>query len=325
LIINRSDTAGFTFGNSVSGAGKVSVTGTGTVTFTGANTYAGTTTVSAGTLVIGKVGALPTGGSVVNNSVLSIQAGSSLTPINPATITGTGTIAIGTATTSGYLSLGSTTGAQTTTTASSITFGTASTLNINNNTVVINYSAGNDPATAIRAALTTGYNGDTWTGTGIDSGNAAASPGLYAVGYSDGARDAGGPTTSTQVEIKTTLAGDANLDGHVNFADLLVVAQNYNKSIDTAGNPVDWADGDFNYDNKVNFADLLLISQNYSKTLSAGQLAQLPGSFAADWNLALAEVQAAQTNNVPEPATTALLALAAGTLLARRRRSAKNS
>jgi fibronectin-binding autotransporter adhesin len=322
LIINRSDTAGFTFANSISGAGNVSVTGAGTVTFTGANTYGGSTTVSAGTLVIGKVGALPLGGSVVNSSALSIQAGSNTTPINPATITGAGTIAIGTATTPGYLSLGSTTGAQTTTTASSITFGTSSALNINNNTVAINYSsAATDPAAQIRAAIASAYSNDSWTGVGITSGNAAANPGLYAVGYADGNVDAGTPAAANQILIENTLAGDANLDGTVNFADLLVVAQNFNHTLDTHGNPLDWADGDFNYDGQVNFADLLLVAQNFNKRLSAGQLEQLPGSFAADWNLALAELQATQSNNVPEPAMVSLLAAGAVGLLARRRRA----
>jgi hypothetical protein len=121
------------------------------------------------------------------------------------------------------------------------------------------------------------------------------------------------------VLVKYTLAGDANLDGAVNFADLLVVAQNFNHTLDTHGNPIDWADGDFNYDGQVNFADLLLVAQNFNKSLSAGQLDQLPGSFAADWQLAQAEIQAGESNNVPEPATFSLVAAAAAGLLLRRR------
>ena len=100
----------------------------------------------------------------------------------------------------------------------------------------------------------------------------------------------------------------------------LVVAQNFNHTLDTHGNPIDWADGDFNYDGKVNFADLLLVAQNFNRTLSAGQLEQLPGSFSAAWNLALADVQQTNTNNVPEPASAALLAASAGLLLRRRKR-----
>ena len=60
-----------------------------------------------------------------------------------------------------------------------------------------------------------------------------------------------------------TFAGDANLDGHVGFADLLLLAQHYGKT-DNAN----WDQGDFNYDGKVNFADLLLLAQNYGKSLA---------------------------------------------------------
>jgi hypothetical protein len=145
-------------------------------------------------------------------------------------------------------------------------------------------------------------------------------PGRYAIGYADGNTDQGTAAGPNQVLVEYTLAGDANLDGTVNFADLLVVAQNFNHTHDTHGNPIDWADGDFNYDGVVNFADLLLVAQNFNKKLSAGQLEQLPGSFDAEWNLALAEVQASETNNVPEPPALALLCITACGLFARRRR-----
>jgi sugar lactone lactonase YvrE len=124
---------------------------------------------------------------------------------------------------------------------------------------------GTDPAASVREYLYYGYKGDTWTGVGINSSTAASDPGVYAVGYDDGNVDKGGTATSGNVVIAFTLAGDANLDRHVNFADLLVVAQNFNHTLDTRGNPIDWADGDFNYDGNVNFTDLLLVSQNFNK------------------------------------------------------------
>jgi hypothetical protein len=63
---------------------------------------------------------------------------------------------------------------------------------------------------------------------------------------------------SHTILAKYALNGDANLDGQVNFADLLLLAQNYGK---TSAN---WDQGDFNYDGKVGFDDLLLLAQNYT-------------------------------------------------------------
>ena len=59
------------------------------------------------------------------------------------------------------------------------------------------------------------------------------------------------------------LAGDANHDGIVNFADLLLLAQNYGKSNSTFGQ------GDFTYDGAVGFADLLILAQHYGRSLPA--------------------------------------------------------
>ena len=57
------------------------------------------------------------------------------------------------------------------------------------------------------------------------------------------------------------LAGDANRDRSVGFADLVVLAQNYGAS----GQP--FSKGDFNYDGTVNFADLVLLAQHYGTSL----------------------------------------------------------
>ena len=61
--------------------------------------------------------------------------------------------------------------------------------------------------------------------------------------------------------------GDANGDGRVDFADLLILAQNYGKSAGAT-----FAQGDFNGDGSVGFDDLLILAQNYgsgTQTLAA--------------------------------------------------------
>ncbi len=126
----------------------------------------------------------------------------------------------------------------------------------------------------------------------------------------------GSPTIGTQVVIEDTLAGDANLDGVVNSADLLILAQNYNKTGTT------FATGDFNGDGTTNSSDLLLLAQNYNasvSTLTPSVVTALDStagaSFVAQFKADLAAVAA-----VPEPTTFATAAAATVGLLARRRR-----
>ncbi|MFT3787380.1 MAG: hypothetical protein QM770_14640 [Tepidisphaeraceae bacterium] len=69
--------------------------------------------------------------------------------------------------------------------------------------------------------------------------------------------------------IRATYGGDSNLDGTVNFSDLLILASNYSLSGKT------WIHGDSNYDGTVNFNDLLLLAASYNQTVT--------GSFASDW------------------------------------------
>jgi hypothetical protein len=91
------------------------------------------------------------------------------------------------------------------------------------------------------------------------------------------------------------MAGDANGDGVVDFADLSKVLTNYDKT------GLTWSDGDFNGDGAVDFADLSNVLTNFDKTAAAGRTA------------------------VPEPSAFALLAAilpaAVWALASRRRRS----
>jgi autotransporter-associated beta strand protein len=89
----------------------------------------------------------------------------------------------------------------------------------------------------------------------------------------------------TTLVVASTLAGDLNLDRSVDFADLLVLAQNY----DTTGRF--WWQGDVDYDGAVGFSDLLGLAQNYEAQ-----------AIVSDWASARALV--------PEPGTAAALAAA---------------
>jgi autotransporter-associated beta strand protein len=299
----------------ISGTGGVELAGAGTLALTAANTYTGGTMVSGGTLLANAAGALPLMQPVFNSGTVAVNANNVI-----GAIVGSGTLTIGTASNPVDLQIAGGSGLSQ---VGSLTIAPGSLLDITNNALEINFDSAPDPASTIRTLLISGYHNDTWTGAGIGSSSAAINPALYAVGYADGNVDAGTPALAGQIYVEFTLAGDANLDGTVNFADLLAVAQNFNHTLDTHGQPMDWADGDFNYDGKVNFADLLLVAQNFNMSLSTPQQSQVGATFAADWQLALAEVQNSQSRNVnvPEPAVIGVLGIFAAGFL--RRRSAR--
>jgi hypothetical protein len=69
------------------------------------------------------------------------------------------------------------------------------------------------------------------------------------------------------------LGGDSNRDRNVDFADLVVLAQNYDK---LGGMTFD--KGDFNYDGNVDFNDLVILAQNYDKTLPPPIVPPPPGA-----------------------------------------------
>ena len=107
-----------------------------------------------------------------------------------------------------------------------------------------------------------------------------------------------------------TLKGDSDLDQEVDFADLVVLAQNYNEA--NKG----WHGGDSDYSGIVDFADLVALAQNYNATLlSTGEIDQLAiaagQDFVADWQLA--------TALVPEPSAAAVVGLFAATAMRRGR------
>jgi hypothetical protein len=189
-------------------------------------------------------------------------------------------------------------------------------LDLADNALVLDYS-GASPLTRTVDQLRSGRAGGAWTGNGIMTSKAGTGGDL---GYAEasellglsGAQTAtwlGETVDATSVLVRYTVGGDANLDGVVNFADLLALAKHYNASGDAAT----WEAGDFNYDGQVNFADLLRLAKNYNQAAGAPVV---PGAT-AEFN---ADVAAAFAAGVPEPAIGGLAMSAAAIMMGTRRR-----
>jgi predicted outer membrane repeat protein len=148
----------------------------------------------------------------------------------------------------------------------SLTLQGTATLDLRDGTLLIDYGSAADPIASIVLSLTAGYNGGAWNGTGIISStvagaNSSQSKLVYGVGYADGA-DGLGVVSSGVIEIMPTLAGDARLQGQVNFGDFELLAAYF-------GSSGGWDEGNFTYDGSANFGDFELLAQNFGADSSA--------------------------------------------------------
>jgi hypothetical protein len=184
-----------------------------------------------------------------------------------------------------------------------------STLDITNNPLTITYTAGNDPVSNIRADLIAAYNGGNWAGARLTSSIARGDPAAFTLGYSDN-------TATDQVVVELTVPGDVNLDGQVTFQDLSIVAKDFGQSI-LKGDAVSWTSGDLTYAGAVTFTDLAIVAKNFGDTLTEAEQNQLPASFLAQYDLALAEL-GEKPITVPEPPALGLMIVALAGLLGRR-------
>jgi len=155
-----------------------------------------------------------------------------------------------------------------------------------------------DDALSLDFTLKDGRAGGLWNGPGIASSAAASDPSRIAVGYLISGSSLPGQVGMTL--IRPTLIGDTNLDGAVNFTDLLALAQHY------GGTDVSWQLGDFDYDKSVGFDDLLALAQNYGSSLGAAVQLSQPTDPASQ---------------APEPDVLWTTGLAVIPLLRRRRRA----
>jgi fibronectin-binding autotransporter adhesin len=260
-------------------------TGTGTLTLTNSNnTYTGTTNVSAGTLVITTDGGLP-----YNSNVL-INTGATLVSDSQYTISSTGL------------------------------------LNINGNVVVHNGNLQTLTASA-QQAFSNGWNG---TSGMISSAAVANSSHLTALGVIQNTLDQttggtalyntfeGQSVTNSDVLIKYTYYGDANLDGKVDGSDYSLIDNSYEMEGWTSTGPTTmisgWYNGDFNYDGVVDGSDYTLIDNAFNSqgTQISAEIASPTAELAPGGGVSA----------VPEPTSLGLLGLGAIGLLGRRRRRA---
>ena len=105
---------------------------------------------------------------------------------------------------------------------------------------------------------------------------------------------------ATSVLVKFTRYGDANLDGQVNLNDFNRLAGNFGAATNRT-----WSQGDFTYDGAVNLNDFNRLAANF------GLFAAGPEVAPDDW--------AMLASRIPEPASPALIGMAASAAMLRRR------
>jgi hypothetical protein len=163
-----------------------------------------------------------------------------------------------------------------------------------------------------------------WAGSGITSTSASATPATtaLAVELNDDGTPAHNPlmttfagqtVTNTDVLVKFTFVGDADLSGTITSADYILIDNGFNSS----GTKTGWRNGDFNYDGNINGDDYTLIDNAFNTQGSTSFTATSAGP---------AEMIATDTSQidtpaaVPEPTGLTLLSIIALPMLVRRRR-----
>jgi hypothetical protein len=200
-------------------------------------------------------------------------------------------------------------------------------LDVADNRLIVDYAAASpSPVRSVRDMVASAYAGGAWSGPGLTVASAVGPPAASrALGYAEAAdvlayaagvaSFAGQSIDNSAVVARLTLAGDANLDGAVDFNDLVRLAQNYN----VADGQRVWSGGDFDYDGNVDFNDLVKLARNYNTSLPAGAIPGAPAGFERD----LTEAMAAAL--VPEPNGVAASLAACGFLIAGRRARPKHA
>jgi len=145
------------------------------------------------------------------------------------------------------------------------------------------------------------------TTLGVILNNADGTP-LYGSGTALGLFAGSNPSAS-DVLVKYTYYGDANLDGKVDGSDYALVDNGY------LTQATGWYNGDFNYDGVVDGSDYTLIDNAFN--MQGAQLNDSPANPSASIT---AEI-AGSASSVPEPGVLTILTAGAVHVLHRRRRA----
>jgi len=310
-------------------------TGPGSMSLLNTNTYTGQTGVTGGVLTISAAGSvastsvnvsgtgrlnangttnfgLPTSAALTSSgNVFLTSAATSLNSTTLASVTLQMGGAVNLSDTSAATHAGRT--ALTITGPNGLSFGGAlngwqGKLNLNGNDLIVK-GAGSTGLTNITNQLKEGFNAPSgyWNGAnGIVSSDAANNTThLTTLGSRSGDPTFtfdGVTTATTDVLVKYTYYGDANLDGVVNGADYTQIDHGFGMHL------TGWQNGDFNYDGVVDGSDYTLIDNTFNQISATGAT---PLAIVAT---------SATLSAVPEPTTLGLLAVGSIGLLGRRRR-----
>ena len=145
--------------------------------------------------------------------------------------------------------------------------------------LIVDYT-NTSPINTIRNYLVAGRDGGDWQGLGLTSSDAAAvaadSTNLHktALGFAEASALGinsflGQSVGATDVVVRYTFNGDANLDGTVSTSDFVRLVNGF------AHPNAFWSDGDFNFDGVVNALDFNALASNFGSTLPAPSLGTL--------------------------------------------------
>ena len=188
-------------------------------------------------------------------------------------------------------------------------------LDITNNALIVETNSANYSATlsSLRSLITAGYDGGDWAGNGITSSTVASNASYVTTLAIASAADLqlssfrGQSVDNGSLIVVMAHLGDTNLDGNVDIQDLNAVVAHWQQS------GMLWSSGDMTSitgfgDGKVDIQDFNAVVANWQWSAAADPA---PGSSPFT-----------PSSPVPEPASLALLTLAAPALLLRRRRRA---